>query len=146
MISSFMLSSTPPRANASEAAGTTSASECPRRRAAHSRTATSGGGGTSRLGGAAANILGLVHVCTAGRLASDPYHGARHGLGLDRAVPGQRSYKRPGDEHAEQPGYALGRAALGPCTDQQPRPEDLEALELPPTHRFPLLPLPPAVE
>src|SRR5204863_12376 len=102
------------------------------RRAARSRTATSGDGGTSRLGGAAANILGLVHVCTAGRLASDPYHGARHGLGLDRAVPGQRSYKRPGDEHAEQPGYALGRAALGPCTDEQRRPEDLDALELQP--------------
>src|SRR5207245_9365343 len=96
------------------------------------RTATSGGGGTSRLGGAPADIFGLVHVCTARRLAGDPYHGARHGLGLDRSVPRQRSYKRPGDEHAEQAGYALGGAALGPGADEQRRPEDLHALELPP--------------
>src|SRR2546425_1607011 len=33
---------------------------------------TSGGGGTSRLGGAPADIFGLVHVCTARRLAGDP--------------------------------------------------------------------------
>src|SRR5438034_846565 len=158
MISSFMLSSTPPSANASDATGTTSASECPKRRTSQSTPCRSAPvssttvnappiRNTKKITAAApADILGLVHVCTARRLAGDPYYRARHGLGLDRSVPGQRPDERPGDEHAEQPGYALGGAALGPGADEQRRPEDLHALELQPADRFLRFPLHPAVE
>src|SRR3989442_10918615 len=83
---------------------------------------------------------------TTRRLTGDPHHGARHRLGLDRSVPGQRPHEGPGHERAEQPGHALGGPALGPRTNQQRRPEDLDALELQPAYRFLRFPLYSAVE
>src|SRR5207249_3348492 len=118
MISSFMLSSTPPSANASEATGTTSVWECPKRRTSQSTPCRSAPVSSTTVNAEPTDFLGLVDASAWQGLAGDPHHGARHGLGLDRSVPGQRPHQGPGDEGAEQPGHALDGPALGPRADE----------------------------
>src|SRR2546427_184559 len=139
MISSFMLSSTPPRANASETTGMTTVSAFPTRRTSQStpcRTAARGGGGTSRRGtrGQATDFVKLVHVHPARRLAGDAHHRARDGLCPDRAVLAQSPDQHPCNQRAHEPRQLLHRPTGGALADQERRPKNVDAVELQALH------------
>src|SRR2546421_4816649 len=79
-------------------------------------------------------------------ISSDPHHGARHGLGLDRSIPRQRPHERPGDERAEYSGHTLDGAGLGPRADEPLWPGDVDAFEPQAAYHLFRLALHPAVE